>query len=79
MGANQNLVQRTVVLSLAMMSALLNGALNALVCMTVHIHFLLLIDFRDSMLTPSHFIHRKTRLLIAFAFLPWYTETDKKC
>ena len=79
MGANQNLVQRTVVLSLAMMGALLNGALNALVCMTVHIHFLLLIDFRDSMLPSGHFIHTKTRLLIAIAFLPWYTETDKKC
>ena len=41
MGANQDLVQRTVVLSLAMMGALLNGALNALVCMTVHFIFLL--------------------------------------
>ena len=79
MGANQDLVQRTVVLSLAMMSALLNGALNALVCMTIHIHFLLLVDFMDSMLASAYFIHTKTRLLIAFAILPWYTETDKKC
>lgn len=41
MGTNQDLVQGAEVLSLAMMSALLNGALNALVCMTVHLTFLL--------------------------------------
>ena len=35
-GAHQDLVQRTVVLVTAVMGALLDGALNALVCMTVH-------------------------------------------
>ena len=43
MGADQDLVQRTVVLSLAMMGALLNGALNALVCMAIHNPILLLV------------------------------------
>ena len=41
MGADQDLIQGAVVLSLAMMGALLNGALDALVCMTVHLIFLL--------------------------------------
>ena len=35
-GAHQDLVQGTVVLVTAVMGALLNSALNALVCMTVH-------------------------------------------
>ena len=35
-GAHQDLVQRAVVLVAAVMGALLDGALNALVCMTVH-------------------------------------------
>ena len=37
MGTDQDLVQGAVVLSLAMMGALLNSALNALVCVTVHV------------------------------------------
>ena len=41
MGTNQDLVQGAVVLSLAMVRALLNGALDTLVCMTVHLIFLL--------------------------------------
>ena len=40
-GAHQDPVQRTVVLAGAVMCALLNGAFNALVCVTVHIVFLL--------------------------------------
>ena len=35
-GAHQDLIQRTVVLMAAVMGALLDGALDALVCMTVH-------------------------------------------
>ena len=41
-GTHQNPVQRTVVLVLAVVSAGLDGAFNALVCMTVHNLFLLL-------------------------------------
>ena len=37
MGAYQNPVQRTVVFTLAVICTFLYGALNALVCMTVHI------------------------------------------
>ena len=41
MGAHQDAVQGAVVLILAVVSALLDGALNALVGMAVHGHFLL--------------------------------------
>ena len=45
MGAHQNAVQRTVVLVLAVVCALLDGAFDALVSVTVHCCFLLLNDF----------------------------------
>jgi len=41
MGAHQNLVQRAVVLALAMMGALLDSTFDALVCIIVHVFFLL--------------------------------------
>ena len=40
-GAHQNAVQRAVVLVLTVVCALLDGALDTLVGMTVHFHFLL--------------------------------------
>lgn len=40
-GANQDLIQRTVVLMAAVMGTLLDGAFDALVCMTVHSESLL--------------------------------------
>ena len=40
-GTDQDPVQRTVVFTLAMVGALLDGAFNALVCVTVHIKILL--------------------------------------
>ena len=43
MGTHQDPVQRAVVLILAVVSALLDGAFDALVCMTVHGFFLLLL------------------------------------
>ena len=36
MGTNQDAIQRAVISFLAMMLALLNGTLDALVCMTIH-------------------------------------------
>ena len=41
MGANQNTLQGTVICILAVMGALLNGTFNTLVCVTVHVRFLL--------------------------------------
>ena len=43
-GAHQNAVQRAVVLAVAVVSAGLNGAFDALVSITVHSSFLLLFD-----------------------------------
>ena len=41
MGAYKNTLQRTKVLTCAVVRALLNRALNALICMTIHKCFLL--------------------------------------
>ena len=49
MGAHQNPLQGAVVLAVAVVSAGLNGALNALVGMTVHLFFLLFTEFAFSM------------------------------
>jgi hypothetical protein len=47
--ANQNAVQGAVVFGIAVISALLNGAFDALVCLAVHRCFLLLFGFGFSM------------------------------
>ena len=49
MGTNQNSVQRAVVLGVAVVGAGLHSTLDALVCMTVHVHFLLHFGFGFSM------------------------------
>ena len=49
MGANQDPVQRAVVLTVAVVSTGLNGALDALICVIVHFLFLLLFGFLPSM------------------------------
>ena len=43
-GADQNFLQRAVVCFIAVMGTLLHGALNAFVCVAVHIDFLLFFD-----------------------------------
>ena len=48
-GAHQDPVQRAVVFAVAVVSALLNGAFDALVCLVVHTIFLLLFGFCFSM------------------------------
>ena len=48
-GTNQNLVQGAVVLMAAMVGTLLDGAFDALVCMTVHKIASFLIGFGNSM------------------------------
>ena len=49
MSTHQDAIQGAVVLVLAVVSALLYGALDALVGMTVHSCFLLLFDYGNSM------------------------------
>ncbi len=49
MGADQDAIQGTVVFRIAVISTLLNGAFDALVCLVIHVLFLLLIGFWISM------------------------------
>ena len=49
MGADQDLIQGTVVFLAAMMGALLDGTLDTLVCMTVHRKASFKIGFGNSM------------------------------
>ena len=42
-GANQDLIQGAIVLAVAMVCAVLDGAFNALVCMAIHNPILLLV------------------------------------
>jgi len=44
-GANQNAIQGAVVCLITVMSTLLNGTFNALICVTVHIILLLLLGW----------------------------------
>ena len=48
-GTHQNPVQRAVILTVAVVGALLNGTFDTLVCMAVHIEFLLFSGFCASM------------------------------
>ena len=57
--AHLNAVQRAVVLVLAVVCALGNGAFDALVCVTVHSQFLLLFEFEISMALKVQIIHPK--------------------
>ena len=70
MGTHQDLIQGAVVLVLAVVSAGLDGAFDALVCMAIHIEFLLLIWYVTSMTPKSKPNHGNTFLLIAFGSLP---------
>ena len=55
-GANLDPIQRAVILILAVVCALGNGTLNALVCVTVHSEFLLLFEFGFSMAPKNEII-----------------------
>ena len=59
MGAHLNVLQRAVVLGVTVIGALLNGAGDALVCVAIHILFLLLIGFCASMTRLRIFILSK--------------------
>ena len=45
--ADENAVQRAVVLGVAVIGALLNGAFDALVCLAAHDHFLLFVGSKS--------------------------------
>ena len=58
-GAYLDLLQRAVVGIITVVCALGNGALNALVCVTVHSQFLLLFEFGISMASGKKIIQAK--------------------
>ena len=70
-GTHQNPIQGAVVLSVAVVSALLDSAFDALVCMTVHINSLLLFEFCASISPLGKFI-REIYGNIAFLFVVCY-------
>ena len=74
MGAHQNTVQGAVVLAVAMIGTLLNGTLDTLICMAVHVRFLLLFEFRLSMAAHIKMKHGNVFLFVAFSPNPWYDE-----
>ena len=74
MGTHQNTVQRAVVLAVAMVCALLDGTLDTLICMAVHVRFLLLFEFRLSMAARIKMKHGNVFLFVAFSLNPWYDE-----
>ena len=66
MGAHQDLVQRAVVLAVAVVSALLNGALNALVGVAVHSCFLLCLS--SKVVCPKQFETHMEKIVLSIAF-----------
>ena len=57
MGTHLDLVQRAVIRGIAVVSALLNGACDALVCIAVHCRFLLFSEYAVSMCHQRSSIH----------------------
>ena len=62
-GAHENPIQRAVVLVLTVMGALVHGAFDALVGMTIHCFFLLLNEFGLSMAVTEKRIQEKVSKL----------------
>ena len=77
MCAHQNAVQRAVVFGIAVVSALLNGAFNALVCLVIHVAFLLLIRFGFSMPALVREI-RENFSFLAIKLFAWYDRRKEK-
>ena len=69
-GTHQDLVQGAVVLVLTVVGAGLDDAFDALVCMAIHIEFLLLIWYVNSMTSNAKATHGNTFLLIAIVSFP---------
>ena len=75
-GTHQNTVQRAVVLAVTVICTLLDGALNALVCVTIHMIFLLCCGFSFSMTAQAQKKHGKVFLFVAFFKVPWYDNKN---
>ena len=73
-GTHQDLVQSAVVLALAVVGALMDGAFDALIGIAVHSHFLLLFWFGSSMALTKKNSHGNDFLFVAFGRAVWYDE-----
>ena len=78
-GTHQNLVQGAVVFGVAVIGAGLNGAFDALVCITVHVLFLLLIWYAISMTQRKERNRGNNFLFVAFCIHPWYDVAENDC
>jgi hypothetical protein len=72
MSTHLNPVQRAIVLRVAVVSTGLNGAFDALICMIVHIFFLLFLEYGISIAERDRINRRKNYLYIAFCEFAWY-------
>ena len=77
MGAHQDAVQGAVVLILAMMGALLDGAFDTFVGMTVHCSSSFEFEFGYSMARRKKSMLEKVSR-IAFSMQMWYFEKNEK-
>ena len=68
MGANQNSIQRTIILSITMVGAGLHGTLDALIRMAIHFLFLLHFGFGVSMARLQKIIRCFFRLIMLFYY-----------
>ena len=75
MGTDHDLIQRAVVLSLAVMGALGNGAFDALIGMAIHTQFLLCFGVAYSMPLKTKFIHCNLSMVV----LSCYGRKIKEC
>ena len=73
MGANQDLVQRAVVLMAAVMGALLDGTFDTLVCMTIHRKASFEIGFGNSMGSFRKIIQEKRSNVAFLQILCYFT------
>ena len=71
-GTHQDLVQGAIVLVVAVVGTGLDGAFDALVCIAVHVLFLLLIWYAISMTPKRQRNHGNNCLFIAFFPILWY-------
>ena len=74
-GSDHDSVQRTIVLVTAVVSALSDGAFDALVSMAIHTHFLLCFGVTDSMSTKNKFI----RCILQMVVISCYGRKTKEC
>ena len=76
-GTHQNPIQRAVVLAVAVICALLNGAFDALICVAIHNVLPPSFEFGFSMAFPMGKNRGKIFLFIAIIIPAWYDKENK--